>query len=288
MPERDSKLPTKALEDIAYLSRSANRFVILEELTEGQYSRGTLANQTGVSRATLDRIINELEERRWAKRTTEGNYTATAHGRQLMRQFRPFLESVETLHRLDDALTWLPIDELSIDLEHFSDAVVRRPESEDPVEAIGFINDLLGNASEFRVLAHLAPPEPLGTTLHERVTAGGMTMDGVITDELVGFLGSTPKRAKRWSALVEAGSELRQHEGPIPCNLWIFDETVLIKKSGPEPIDESYGVPIVSENDTVRSWAHDLIDEWMNAASPIDVSTFEADPTAPGADSSDE
>ncbi|ADB59912.1 putative transcriptional regulator, GntR family [Haloterrigena turkmenica DSM 5511] len=288
MPERDSELPTRALEDIAYLSRSANRVVILTELTEGQYSRGTLANQTDVSRATLDRIINELEERGWAKRTTEGNYAATAHGQHLMRRFKPFIESVETLHRLDDVLTWLPIDELSIGLEHFNDAVVRRPESEDPVEAIGFINDLLGNTSEFRVLAHLAPPEPLGATLHERVTARQMTMNGVITDELVEFLGSTPKRAKRWRALVEAGSELRQHEGPIPCNLWIFDETVLIKKSGPEPIDESYGVPIVSENDTVRSWAHDLIDEWMNAASPIDASAFEADPTAPGADSSGE
>ena len=288
MPARDSQLPTRALEDVAYLSRSANRVVILTELTEGQYSRGTLANQTGVSRATLDRIINELEERGWAKRTTEGNYAATAHGRHLMRQFKPFLESVETLHRLGDALTWLPIDELSIGLEHFSDAVVRRPESEDPVEAIEFINDLLRNTSEFRVLAHLAPPEPLETTLHERVTTGRMTMDGIITDELIGLLGSTPKRAKRWRALVEAGSDLRQHDGPIPCNLWIFDETVLIKKSGPDPIDESYGVPIVSENDTVRSWAHDLIDKWMNAASPIDASAFEVDPTAPGTDSSGE
>lgn len=288
MPERDSELPTRALEDISYLSRSANRVVMLKELTEGQYSRRTLANRTGVSRATLDRIINELEERGWAKRTTEGKYAATAHGRHLMRRFRPFLESVETLHRLDDALPWLPIDELSIGLEHFSDAVVRRPESEDPVEAIGFINDLLGNASEFRVLAHLAPPEPLGTTLHERVTAGRMAMDGVITDELLKLLASTPKRAKRWRALVESGSDLRQHEGPIPCNLWIFDETVLIKKSGPEPIDESYGVPIVSENDTVRSWAHDLIDGWLEAASPIDGSAFDADPTVPGTESSGE
>jgi hypothetical protein len=59
-------------------------------------------------------------------------------------------------------------------------------------------------------------------------------------------------------------------------------------KSGPEPIDESYGVPIVSKNDAVRSWAHDLIDQWMDIASPIDGSAFEADPTALGAESSGE
>jgi len=285
MAERNSELPITALEDIAYLSRSANRVVILDGLTEGQYSRGALANQTGVSRTTLDRIVNELEERGWVKRTTEGNYSATAHGRLLMRRFRPFLESVEALHCLDDALTWLPIDELDIGLEHFSDAVVRQPESGDPVEVTDFFNELLWNTSEFRVLSHLAPPEPLGETLVERVTSERMTMDGVITDELLGYLGSRPERARRWIALVEAGSDLHHHKGPIPCNLWIFDETVLIKKSGPEPIDEAYGVPIVSENDTVRSWAHDLIDEWMERASPIDISAFDAGPTLPGPES---
>ena len=280
MPERIDELPTAALEDIAYLSRSANRVVILEGLVEGPFSRRSLADLTGVSRTTLDRIVNELEERGWANRTAEGTYVATAHGRQLMQRFRPFLEAVEAIHRLDDALTWLPVDDLSIGLEHFSDAVVRRPESDDPVEAIDFVNTLLGNTSEFRVLAHLAPPEPLGETLHERVTAGEMTMDGVITDELVEYLATNPERTERWRALLTAGSDIHRHEGPIPCNLWIFDGTVLIKKSGPEPIDESYGVPIVSENDTVRAWAHDLIDEWMDATIPIDVSALESDKTA--------
>jgi hypothetical protein len=33
MPESNSDLPTTALEDVAYLSRSANRVVILDELT---------------------------------------------------------------------------------------------------------------------------------------------------------------------------------------------------------------------------------------------------------------
>lgn len=288
MSEKNLELPITALEDIAYLSRSANRVVILDGLTEGQYSRGTLANQTGVSRTTLDRIVNELEERGWAKRTNEGNYSATAHGRLLMRGFRPFLESVEALHRLDDALTWLPADQLDIGLEHFSDAVVRRPESGDPVEVTDYFNELLSNTSEFRVLSHLAPPEPLGETLVERVTTGRMTMEGVITDELFRYLGSTPERVTRWRRLIESGNDLRRHEGPIPCNLWIFDEMVLIKKSGPEPIDESYGVPIVSENDTVRAWAHDLIDEWMNEASRMDVTAFDTDPTAPGAEESGE
>lgn len=288
MPERGNELPTGGLEDVAYLSRSANRVVILDALTDGPYSRRALADQTGASRTTLDRIVNELEDRGWAERTAEGTYVATVQGRHLVRRFMPFLESVEALQRLDDAVAWLPVDELSIGLEHFSDAVVRRPEPADPVETIDYITDLLENASEFRMLAHLAPPEPLGETLRDRVVSGQMVVDGVITDELFSYLGSSPERAARWRALVEAGTDLHRHEGPIPCNLWIFDETVLIKKSGPEPIDESYGAPIVSDDSVVRSWAHDLIDDVTAAASRIDAEAFEEGPTGPRAESAGE
>lgn len=262
MASEHRKISTEALADIAYLCRSANRVMILDALTEGPYSRRELTNRTDASRTTLDRIVNELEARRWAERTTDGTYVATARGKHLMRRFRPFLEAVEALQRLDGAITWLPIDELSVNLEHFNDAVVRHPEADDPIDTIDFMNDLLKNASEFSLLVHLAPPETHGETLYDQVVSGQMTMDGVITDDLFDYLSSQPERADRWSALIDAGTELYLHEGPLPCNLWIFDETVLIKKSGPGPIKESYGVPIVSENSAVRSWAHELIDEW--------------------------
>jgi len=274
MSERENDASAEALEDIAYLSRSANRVAILDGLTEGPYSRRTLVELTGASRTTLDRIMNELEEKGWAERTADGTYVATAQGTHLMKRFRPFVESVEALHRLDDAVTWLPIDELSIGLEHFSDAAVRRPETADPVETIDFMDDLLTTASEFRVLAHLVPPEPLGETMRDSVVSGQMTMDGVITDTLFSYLTADPERAARWNTVVKAGADLYRREGPIPCNLWIFDETVLIKKSGPEPIDDSYGVPIVTENSTVRLWAHDLIDNWITDATRIDGKAF--------------
>lgn len=274
MSDGENNLPTEALEDIAYFSRSPNRVAILDALTEGSHPRKELVELTGVSRTTVDRIVNELKEKGWAERTANGTYVTTVRGTHFVRRFRPFLESVEALHRLDDAVTWLPIDELSIGLEHFNDAVVRGPETADPVETIDFMNDLLATASEFRVLAHLAPPEPLGETMCDSVVSGQMTMDGVITETLFSYLTANPERAARWKTVVENGATLHLHEGPIPCNLWIFDETVLIKKSGPEPIDDSYGSPIVSENSTVRSWAHNLIDDWLADTTHIEGEAF--------------
>lgn len=280
MSERSTAFSAAALEDVAYLSRSANRVAILDALSAGSFSRGELADRTGVSRTTLDRIVNELEERGWAERTTDGTYRATAQATHLMRRFRPFIASVEALHELDEAIAWLPIEELSIGLEHFSDAVVRRPRADDPVEAVEFMADLLEDASEFRVLSHFVPPQQIAEPMHERVTSRQLRMDGVITDELVAYLGTRADRTERWRALLDAGADIFRVGGPIPCNLWIFDETVLIKKSGPGPIDESYGVPIVSENPAVRSWADDLIDRWMETGSRIDADTFGDSPVA--------
>ena len=275
MTAGDTDLSTGALEDVAYLSRSANRIAILDALADGSFTRGELADLTGASRTTLDRVVNELEARGWAERTTEGTYVATAQGTHLMEQFRPFVDSVEALRRLGEAVAWLPRDELSVGLEHFSDAVVRRPEADDPVEAVEFMVELLRNTTEFRVLTHLMPPEPLGATLQERAGSSGVTLGGVVTDELVDKLGARPERAERWRTLIEAGADVHRTEGPLPCNLWVFDETVLVKKSGPEPIDESYGVPIVSEDETVRAWAHGLIDRWKDVATRVDAEAFD-------------
>jgi predicted transcriptional regulator len=274
MPEGDHGLSTEALADVAYLSRSENRVAILDALATGSYSRGELAELTGASRTTLDRIVNELEDRGWAERTTDGTYEATASGAQLIRRVRPLVDSVEALRRLGDAIAWLPIEELSIGLEHFSDATVRRPIANDPVETVEFMTALLREASEFRVLTHLIPPDSLEETMQERAVAHQLDVSGVVTDEPIEYLEARPDRADRWRTLLEAGATVHRHPGPLPCNLWVFDETVLIKQSGPDPIDESYGVPIVSENETVRSWAHDLIDQYRSEATRVDASAF--------------
>lgn len=288
MPNEDDTIPVEALEDVAYLSRSSNRVRILDALTRGPYTRGDLAELTGASRTTLDRIVNELEERDWTERTAEGGYSATPAGTYLMAQLRPFVESVEAIRRLEEALVWLPADELSIGLHHFSDASVLRPEQGDPMETVDYFTDLIRDTAEFRVLTHLAPPVPLSRAMRDRIATGGLTAEYVLTDELVDYLRDQPERRGRWRDIVEGGADVYRNGGPIPCNLWIFDGIVLIKRSGPEPIQDSYGVPIQSENETVRSWAHDLIDACRADATRVDPETFAEAPAVPRADSADE
>lgn len=279
MPESGSDLSTEALEAVAYLARSANRVRILDALSRGGLTRGELADRTPASRTTVDRIVNEFQDRGWAERGTEGTYGATTQGEQLMRRFRPFIESVTALQRLEDALDWLPLQDLTIGIEHFSDAVVWEPTT-DPVETVEFMCDLVQDASRFRVLADLVPPEKLEVVITDRLQAGQLTVDGVTTNQVLHHIGSRPERADRWRAMSEAGATVVQHEGPFPCNMWLFDGTVLIKKSSSGPIDESYGIPIVSKDVTVLRWANDLIDEWMASGTPVTPELLRGDSAA--------
>jgi len=264
-----------ALEDVAYLARSPNRVAILLCLAAGPDSRRTVASETGVSRTTLDRIVNELEERGWAERTADGEYVATPSGRHLVEAFQPFLSSVAAIDRLGDAIAWLPVDELDVGLDHFADAEVRRPLGGDPVETVDYMAELVSEADRFRALTDLVPPAPLEAAIYEGVTAGRLESAGVVTPLFVEYMRNDPDRRERWREMLASGSDLALIDAEsVPCNCWIADETVLLKKSGQGSTDESYGVPIVSTDATVREWAHDLVDRYRDRADPVDAEAF--------------
>jgi predicted transcriptional regulator len=108
--------------------------------------------------------------------------------------------------------------------------------------------------------------------IRDGVVSGRLTLQAVSSQEHTNFPTEQSSRRTLWRDILETDADIYLCEGPIPCNLWIIDETVLIKKSRPGSIDDSYGAPIVSTDSTVRSWARDLIDRYQNNATRIDVS----------------
>jgi predicted transcriptional regulator len=283
MTRGENVVPGEALADVDYLSRSENRVVILDALADGPATRRALAERTDVSRATLDRIVNEFEERGWAERQADGEYAATAAGTHVVREFRPFVESVAAVNRLGDAVEWLPTEGLDIGLGAFSDATVRHPKNDDPAETVEFVTELIRDSAEFRSLTHLFPPGLFARVMREEVLAGDLTVEAVATGDVVDHICDSPDRRGRWRDVLAAGSDLYRCEPPIPCNLMVFDGTVLIKRSDAGPIDDAYGVPIVSESDAVAAWAHDLIDSYREETRRVDADVF-AGPETAGAD----
>lgn len=280
MSDERSSVLSDALEDIAHLVRSENRVRILETLSKRPRTRRELSEATGISRATVGRITMDLESRGWAVRTPGSEYETTSAGEHIVSELLPFAESVAAVRRLGDAIEWLPTEEISIDLRHFSDAVVKRPEHDDPMEMIDYLTDAIADASDVRVLTHFAPPEPFARSVHAGVLSGRLTGTFVMTDEIFEYLRDRPNRRQRWQELIDAGAEAYRYDGDVPCNLLAIDETVFIKSSKPESVQLSYGVPILSRNDAVRSWAHELIDGYRDDAVRLRAGTFDDDQDA--------
>lgn len=260
-----------ALNAIAHLARSEHRITVLESLIEGPHGPTELAELTDASRPTLGRILKEFEEREWAARTPDG-YHATPAGRHVTEEFRTHMEAMQTIQRLGDAVDWIPTDEHPIGLHHFSDATLQFPGGDDPVETTDYVAELLEDASTWYALTHLVAPELKLDVMLEGVASGRLDSKLVLAAELIEYLTNKPARRDWLRKYVEAGAEVFQLGEPLPCNLLIIDELVLIGKTDPET-----GHPyrsIMTEDETVRSWAERVIDHYQTKATAIEPESF--------------
>jgi predicted transcriptional regulator len=272
MTETLQEVSDGVLEDIAYLARSKHRVQILDLLTGESYSRSEVEGRTGIARTTIDRIINEFEERSWAKRTTDGEYRATPIGEQVMAEFEPFVTSMGAIRKLGNLVAWLPTDDVPIELRHFRDATIRRPDPTDPTSTVSYLTALLREASEFHCIVGVAPQVAFEKLMRDRVVSGELTTEHVITDEEYHYLLEHRDRLSRWREYVAAGANLYRHDGTVPCNLFVFDDTVVIAHSQGE-----IGAPLVmveSLDEAVRSWALEVIREYKTNAEQLDVDSF--------------
>lgn len=265
-------VPTHALEDIAYLARSANRVTILDVLASESFTSRDLVERTEIARTTVGRIVKEFEERGWVKRTTDGEYTATPTGEQVITEFTPLVESMTVIQDLGETVAWFQATEQPIDLHHLRDATVWRPDSTDPMAPTAAYLDDLRTATEFHCLVGVAPPVPFEKAMRDGVADRGMRVEHVISESEYAYLRDDPERRGRWREYIEAGANVYRYDGTVPCNFVILDETVYIAKSQSE-----YGEPytvIESNNDVVRSWAHEIIERHRAESEQLGAEVF--------------
>jgi predicted transcriptional regulator len=262
-------IPDAALEDVAYLSRSPNRVRILEALTREAYARRELGEVTETSRTTLGRILSEFEERGWAERTADGTYASTARGDHVAAAFRPLVASMDVIRTLGDAIGCLPTDELSIGIHHFADATVRSPNPNVPLGPARRLANLLAEAERFRTLTFISPPTAIGDAMQAGVDAGRLSAEHVLAGGLVEHLREQPEGPPAWTSYLEAGARVYEYRGHVPCNLFVVDGHVLLMRARPQA-----GHLVESQNENVRTWADELIDDYREEAERMDPEAF--------------
>ena len=270
-------LPAAVLEDVAYLSRSANRLQLLQVLGTGAQTPREIAGATDIPRSTLRRILTEMEERGWAERTTDGEYVLTATGEHVAAETDRYVGALGAIDALDEAVGWLPNDELTVGLHRFGEATVLGAEPNDVVAADTRLIELTRDAEEFYCLTNTAGTVGLETTMMERFTGAGMTVESVMTPAEISIYLDDPERAAQWREYVEAGGPVYRHEGPILANVVVVDETVFI---GDRHL-ETVGL-IECRDAAVRSWAVEVFDSYKTEAERLDPMAFSVEASATG------
>ncbi|SEO77821.1 IclR helix-turn-helix domain-containing protein [Halogranum amylolyticum] len=272
MLEDATNHPDDALEDMAHLSRSANRLQLLKVIATGSYTPRILSESTDIPRSTLRRILTEMVERGWAERTADGEYVATRSGKYVSVETERYVRALDAIRTLGEAVSWLPEEELTIGLHHFSDATVRRPEPNAVGAGDTRLIDLFRVSDVFSCLVNTAPTVGLEQAMVESVVDGDLQTKHVITADELDVLRQDTDRSTRWKKYVGAGANLYCYDGSIPCILFIFDETVLIGNRRLESI-----AFVETENEVVRSWGHDLIEAYRKRSESLDTAAFDTD-----------
>lgn len=255
----------EALEAAEFLARSENRVAVLNELHEGPVTRRALRDATGISAVTLGRILGDFIEREWIESDGSG-YRVTALGELVIESLEAFLESLDAAATLQPFARWLPTDEYDFGLERLADGTVFLPDPTDPNVTMRVAAQQVADSDHVRILTHGFSTLVINV-LHERVTAGEMTVENVYAASVYEAVAAAEGISDEFEALLEAdGATFYRYDGEVPHVLAILDDGVGIG------VDDDRGRPqavLDVEDDVVRDWAIETFERYRADATEI-------------------
>jgi predicted transcriptional regulator len=250
---------------VAFLANSENRVRVLTALAESPRERPDLRAETGTTRATLARILGELEDRGLAHRQG-GTHAATPAGRELVEAFRPLAQTAAALDALGEFAPRFPFDDVGFDARHLHDARLVRPTKADATRPMNRSLDLVGDAEQIRLVSgHHVPP--VLNSIAERIAAGRLQFDAVLARDVLATVRSSDRDTDALRRLVESShAAVAVTETDVPYNAAANDDTIVIT------VSDDNGVPqamIETESPAVADWFDEFFARHRAAATPL-------------------
>lgn len=260
------------LEEIEFLARSPNRVSVLDALTRGPVGRYELEETTGVTRATLGRILDDFDERGWI-REEDRQYQTTQLGAYVSREMTSVLESFEPVPDLNEVAQWFPEDGFGLDLENLAGSEIVRSTKSSALAPTAHISKRIRTADRVRLITYSVLPGVMDECWRGAVE-GGLELESVLEGGALEGFGVDSQMVDQARELVETGqSEVYVYYGDIQSTVFVVDDVVLLCLSGGE------GAPLAvieTDDETVRSWAESTIDDLRDDGERIDPSLFTA------------
>ncbi|WP_049902558.1 helix-turn-helix transcriptional regulator [Halococcus agarilyticus] len=255
-----------ALSHIEFLSRSAHRVAVLRSLLDRPHDRAELREETGASSSTLGRILGDFTDRDWIVRKGHA-YEATPMGELVGREFTRLLDSMEAVEQLHEAITWLPTEEMDLDLSWLQNTSVTTATTGNPFMPILAMAGRLRGAEHVRMLASVAVPQTLAA-IRDSVIEGAQTFEGIVTPGLLDALGTDTTLGGHSREVFEADrTEIYQYDGDFPCNMAILDDRILIMVTDAEQMPRAM---VETSNEDVREWAESTYTSYRDQSDPLE------------------
>ncbi|WP_049996675.1 helix-turn-helix transcriptional regulator [Halococcus sediminicola] len=253
-------------EHVAFLAGSANRVRILDTLRERPRRQCELVDACGLSRSTVHRALDGLEERGWVH-SEGGAYRLTVGGRLVFEQYEALETAIERvdewgsfLQRLGEVGATLPVATLD-------DARLITNTPANPHAAMHHITDVFvaSDTGTFRGITPVVSPV-INEAAHELLTTGAAM--GLVIDESVLDTSRTAYPDAFAAAHDFENFELYLSPEGISFGLLVLDDRALVST-----YDEQgtlHGC-LDSTNEALVGWANDVYEDRWAAAERIDT-----------------
>lgn len=260
-----------AFDDIAFLARSPNRVDALDSLASSPRTRRELGEAMDASRVTVSRAISDLADRRWIT-NVDGVYRATPTGELVCAEFNDLREAVSVADTLRDVAESFPREWLSFDLRRLDDATIAVPTETEPTAPVRLATECMAGASRVRLVAQSVTTEVL-TVQQERVDAGELTAEIVLSEALAEAIARQPRLSEQIAALLDAGAlDLYRYPGAVPGTIGVYDDERTVfgfVDDGGRP-----SAAIVTADPVVKASAEATVDDYRERSERISASAL--------------
>lgn len=266
---RDIEAPLEAIE---FLARSVNRVQVLNTVNDGPIERRDLEDETGISRPTLSRILDDFEQRGWVVREKH-RYQVTQLGMFINREFIHLLNQMKVAHILRDVVQWFPEDGFEFDLARLSTANIIRPTKQNSLAPTNHIVKRLQGATEVKVVTFTVLPVALEAG-YQQVVDGSQTLEMVFSPGALTPLEGNPTMETYMHEMLTSGNaSFYQYSDEIPYVLISANGAVSLCLSG---ADGAPRAVIDTSDEIVQSWAETQFESYRSEATPLDPAEFMA------------
>lgn len=259
-------------DDIAFLANSENRVALLRCLTDGPHARDGLITKVDVSRVTLGRILEELDERNWI--TQKGQVcNITALGAWVLEEYQTFSEMMAAERALREVFQWFPEEEYGFHISELADAKITAVSRANASAPLSQHVRLFEDGGQFWSFS-FAITRLFLESCWRHVMNEAITFEWVFTTQVLDVLKNDRELSRHSREMLDSGRvEYRHFEGEIPYIVLGSERMVNLRLADDEGSPTAL---IESDANAVREWAESTFEHYWHEGTPVGTDAFTA------------